>query len=123
MKKHKIYIGVYDTTLTVLIGGSEQDFIGAMKKLGQKELIADGMLGCFLPIIDEKTKRAKHWVIWMEKKEQGTIVHEAFHFVATLMAYRSAHLIEDAEQMYVGRSQEPWAYLLEYVYKEMMKLK
>ena len=126
IKKYKIAIPIYDVVLDIWIGGQEKDFIAQINKKFQEDLekmIEDGRSGCYVSFkMNKKNKeRITDRVLWIETYNEEIIIHEAFHFVAELMAYKNIHLIETTNYMYHHSSEEAWAYLLEYLFKEIKK--
>ncbi len=127
LKKHKLKINPYDKILEVWIGGTEKEYITEMKKYTKKshEWNEDGRLGCYISLKLDKNQPSvvSKRVLWVGKKDIGTIVHESFHATSEIMSYVNAKLVETSTGEYHGWSEEPWAYLQEYICLKIMQLK
>ena len=118
MKIYKIQVPIYNVVIELWIGGTEQDFVERMKKLGE-ELIADGTLGCYIAIRDKKTKaKIQKRILWIQENNDLHLVHEVFHATSEIMAYKGIDLIKDTREEYIPATEEAWAYLMEYLYKK-----
>ena len=123
MKTYKIYCPIYDVTLDFWVGETEKDFIHRVKKLFNETLIADGRSGCFVSFNKNKKvpQRITHRILWIEKPDKFILLHEVFHAVTNILAYKNIHLTLTTEDMYEHSSDEVYAYFLEYLYKETLK--
>jgi hypothetical protein len=120
IKEYKLDIPIYDCKLDVLIGGSEKDFINKVKKW--TKITEDGRLGCYNTIKKKNSDKVIKRILWIGRKDKCLILHETFHAVAEIMAYKGIRLVEDTKGNYVNPPEEAWAYLLEYIFKKIIKL-
>ena len=122
MKKLKIKIDVYGVTLEVWHGGTEQEFVKAMNKIQKDCMIEDGRNGCYQYFcLDKKSpKRVTRRILWIGEKEKNvTLIHEIFHATCEILAYKNIHLVRHADETYVKDPEEAYAYLTEFLYREI----
>lgn len=128
MKKFNINCEVYKTNLSVWIGGTEKEFVAEANKLNA-EMIEDGCSGCYVAIGEKDSPKVKARILWVEKypktiAERAILVHEILHAVLNILSYKNIRLITNNENVYFGTSEEPFAYMLEFFYREIFnKLK
>lgn len=122
MKKYKIYIDVYNIILEVWIGGTEKDFCKEIKQLGE-DLVEDGATGSYVEIYDKNHKaRIIKRIIWSKNKNKYILYHEIFHAIIEILSYINIYLVKDTQERYIGTSQEPYAYLFEFLIREIDKI-
>jgi len=116
MKTKKDYIiipfVIYPFDLMVSIQ-NESDFIGTLKKILPEDVHDE--INIVLPKGRGRSAMfsSGQSVIHLSSFDEGTIAHESFHIVQYLMARLETPLVIDTE--------EPYAYLLEYIVNEIHK--
>ena len=126
LKKYKIPIELYDTFLEVWVGGTEKaviDYVNKEENDKDNPYILDGRSGAYFAIKDKTREgRIKRRILWIEYKKPELIVHELFHAVCEIMAYKNIHLTKNMAEKYVKDSEEAYAYFFDFLYRKVMKL-
>lgn len=126
LKKYIIPIELYFTQLEIWIGGTEKEMVDYVNESeGKKdgEWVLDYRSGAYFVIKDPVHKgRIKQRIVWVEKKDPTVLLHELFHAVCEIMAYKNIHLTKYSDETYVKDSEEAYAYLIEFLYKKSMSL-
>lgn len=120
IKEYKLQIPIYDCEIDVWIGGTEKDYIQKVKKYGV--VTEDGRIGCYWAIKKKDSNKVVRRILWVGKKNNYLILHETFHAVVEIMAYKNILLIENTNGEYMDSTEEAWAYFLEWLYKKVMSL-
>ncbi len=125
MKIYKIPCEIYKAEIEFWIGGTEKEFVAKIKKLGEN-LIEDGCLGTYVCIYEKNSPKIKNRILWVEKypktiADRAILVHEIIHLVFNLLSYKNIRPVQDENSVYLGTTVEPYAYLVEYFYREIFK--
>lgn len=124
MKKIKLKIPIYDVILEVWKGETEQEYVKQINKIQKDCLTEDGRNGSYVYFnLDKKNpKKVTRRILWIGDKEKiPTLLHEIFHAVCEILAYKNIHLVRHSDETYVKDPEEAYAYLLEYLYSEVIK--
>ncbi len=125
IKTIKIRNETYQTNTEFWIGGTEKEFIKKAKTEGQ-DLIEDGTKGMCFQVRDKNSPKILKWIIWLGSEiktieGRGIAVHEMIHLVFDVLSYKNVRPIMGDDDIFMGTTQEPYAYLMEYFYTEVFK--
>ena len=112
MKEHIISVPIYDATLCIV---DTKNIEKSLKKMRGKESSEESNLLSYL-YWDHDKYSANWWLcIDFENLNIGALVHELFHATHRILEYFDVKFTTD--------NHEPFAYLMEYLYNECIKIK
>ena len=112
MKEHVIAIPIYDATLCIV---DSKDINKSLKKIrGDKHEEESNLLSY---LFWDHDKYSAHWWLCIDFKDLniGVLVHELFHATHRILEYFDVKFTSD--------NHEPFAYLMEYLFNECIKIK
>ena len=115
MRKYEIRVDIYNASLLVCIGSADSYYTFLRGVHGDEvadEMATTTSVGKFTRVSDNE---CISYYVWVESfdwtiKEQGILLHEILHFVNALFCDIGMPVVVDTE--------EPFAYLLQYVFSE-----
>ncbi|MEK7124074.1 MAG: hypothetical protein AAB877_00090, partial [Patescibacteria group bacterium] len=104
-------------------GGPDQELITKINKTQKDTLFEDGRAGVHFTLHDPKNENiVVKRILWIGEKEGAdTLIHELFHAVCEIMAYKNVHLERMKDGSYLTSPEEAYAYLLEFFWREVNK--